>query len=73
MRKLVKVAAIAANLNESPFTIERWRKEGLIPFFKLGYRTYRYDFESVMAALSRLKVQPVGGSAKATGATRRRK
>jgi predicted site-specific integrase-resolvase len=48
-------------------TIVSWRRAGLIPFIKLGYRTYRYDLERVLTALGRREVKAVatrGGAAR---------
>jgi hypothetical protein len=42
---------LAVALNEPPYTINQWRRRGIIPTIDLGYRTKRYDLESVRAAL----------------------
>jgi hypothetical protein len=42
---------LATALGEKVYTINTWRRRGLIPHLDLGYRTKRYDLESVKAAL----------------------
>jgi hypothetical protein len=42
---------LAVALNEPLFTINQWRRRGIIPTIDLGHRTKRYDLASVKAAL----------------------
>jgi hypothetical protein len=51
---------IAIALGENPRTISTLRREGKIPYLKLGWRTIRYDLGKVIAALQRLEVRAVG-------------
>jgi hypothetical protein len=37
----------------------RLRRKHLIPFIKLGYRSYKYDILDVRTALNRLRVKAV--------------
>jgi hypothetical protein len=37
----------------------RLRRKGLIPYVKLGYRTFRYDPLDVRSALNRLRIKAV--------------
>jgi hypothetical protein len=42
---------LANELHEKVYTINQWRRRGIIPVLDLGYRTKRYDLASVKAAL----------------------
>lgn len=42
---------LASELHEPLFTVLRWSRDGIIPVIDLGYRTKRFDLESVRAAL----------------------
>jgi excisionase family DNA binding protein len=42
---------LAERLGEKVFTIQRWSRNKVIPTIKLGHRTVRFDYESVIAAL----------------------
>jgi ribosome-binding protein aMBF1 (putative translation factor) len=48
---------LAAELNEKPFTIKRWRRKGIIPAIELGEHTFRFDLASVKAALLKRQVK----------------
>ena len=56
IRKLITDKELAAHLRESVHAINRWRRDGVIPYVKLGYRTMRYNLEAVEAALLRRQV-----------------
>jgi predicted site-specific integrase-resolvase len=45
------IEELAAALGERVYTINQWRRKGKIPVINLGYRTKRYDLQSVKAAL----------------------
>jgi excisionase family DNA binding protein len=45
---------IAKRLKISVHTLEKWRHGGLIPAMKLNYRTIRYSWPAVFAALQNL-------------------
>jgi len=44
---------LATELKVAVFTINRWRRNGIIPHLDLGDRTKRFDLASVRAALLR--------------------
>lgn len=50
---LLDARELAAALGESERTIRTWRQAGVIPSIVVGYRTYRYTIEDVMAALEK--------------------
>jgi hypothetical protein len=50
---------VCEDLNVPFYTFRRLRRRHLIPFVKLGYRSYRYDILEVRKALNRLKVKAV--------------
>ena len=43
---------LAALCQVSPWTIRDWRRSGRIPFVQMSPKVIRYDYESVMRALS---------------------
>jgi hypothetical protein len=51
---------LASALNERLYTINKWRRKGIIPAIDLGHRTKRYDFESVKAALLKRQLKARG-------------
>jgi hypothetical protein len=59
-RKILTGRRIAAALNKKAYTIERWRRLGIIPYLKLGYRSIRYDLEAVEAVLLRREIKARG-------------
>jgi hypothetical protein len=50
-------AELATALGEDPRTIRNWRHSGRIPYLKLGYRTVRFNLDSVMFALGKNEVR----------------
>jgi excisionase family DNA binding protein len=57
--RLLTKEELAERINQPPLTINRLRREGVIPAVRFGYRNYRYDLEKVMAALKRLEIGAV--------------
>jgi hypothetical protein len=49
---------VAQNAKVTEPTIERWRREGVIPYLWLGHRTIRYRWSDVVAALEQLSNEP---------------
>ena len=57
---LIKKAELANRLSVSPRTIDEWVAKRKIPFIAITPRMYLYNFEEVLAVLSkRYKVDPV--------------
>jgi hypothetical protein len=50
---------VCEEIGLSVHRFRRMRRKGLIPYLKLGYRTFRYDPIEVRAALNRLRVKAV--------------
>jgi hypothetical protein len=50
---------VCRELNLSIHRFRRMRQRHLIPFIKLGYRSFRYDPVDVRNALNKLKVKAV--------------
>ena len=53
---LVKGPDICRMLKISSRTLRKYRESGLIPFFKVNSRVYRYDEVAVREALEHLRV-----------------
>jgi hypothetical protein len=51
---------LAAELNQKVFTINSWRRKGLIPHIDAGYRTKLFDLVSVKAALLKRQLKARG-------------
>jgi hypothetical protein len=51
-------AALSAGFTERSIAAKRHARQ--IPFVKIGYRTIRYDFDKVLAALTRNEVKAIG-------------
>jgi hypothetical protein len=49
--------------NVSPYKFGRLRRDGFIPFLKLGHKTYRYQKTRVLDALVQLEGHPKKGDA----------
>lgn len=58
MTTLMTAEQLALRYAVKARTIGRWRREGRIPFVRLGYRTVRFDPDSCDAAISRFHVLP---------------
>lgn len=56
--QLVDLHNLAVRYGVSARTISRWRRCRLLPFIKIGYRTYLFDVDQCDAALRRLEIQP---------------
>ena len=54
----IDTAGLAKALSRSTRSIERWREQGLIPFYKLNSRAYLYDLRAVLESLERFAVKP---------------
>jgi hypothetical protein len=50
---------ICDELNVPFYMFRRLRRRRLIPFVRLGYRSYRYDIVDVRNALNRLRIKAV--------------
>lgn len=48
---LLTTAEVAELANVSEQTVRRWRYDGDLPFFRLGYRTVRYQRDDVVAMI----------------------
>lgn len=48
---LLTTAQVAELANVSEQTVRRWRYDGDLPFFRLGYRTVRYQRDDVVALI----------------------
>jgi excisionase family DNA binding protein len=48
---------LADRLGEKVFTVQRWSRKKVIPKIRIGHRTVRFDYESVIAALLRRQSQ----------------
>jgi predicted site-specific integrase-resolvase len=48
---------LASALGEKIRTIHTWRRAGILPYVKLGYRTLRYNQDACEAALLRREVK----------------
>lgn len=48
---------LAAELGQKVFTINRWRRKGLIPHIDAGYRTKLFHLPSVLAALQKRQLK----------------
>ena len=53
----IGTARLSRALNKTPRTIERWRKDGVIPYFRVNSRSFLYDLQAVLAALERFSVR----------------
>ena len=53
---LLKGAEICRLLRISDRTLTEYRESGLIPYFKLNARVFRYDEKAVREAIERLRV-----------------
>jgi hypothetical protein len=42
-------------------SVRNLRVAGKIPFLKLGYRTFRYNLDAVVAALNRFEIKAISG------------
>lgn len=51
MSALLTKEQLAEHLGVHTSTIERWRHEGRIPFYRVGYRYIRYDLDEVRSAI----------------------
>jgi hypothetical protein len=49
--ELLTSEQLAKIIKVSGFTVEDWRRKGVIPHFWLGHRTIRYRLSDVIAAL----------------------
>lgn len=58
MQHIVSTDELARRYAVKPATIGRWRREGRIPYLRLGYRTMRYDTQACDAALDRFCIRP---------------
>ena len=54
----IDTAELARAVSRSTRSIERWREQGLIPFYRLNSRTYLYDLREVLQSLERFAVKP---------------
>jgi len=59
-RILLTDEELAERIGEPVERINRWRRAGIIPVIKLGYRTLRYHQESVEASLLRRQIKAKG-------------
>lgn len=57
--KLLTEAELLALINVPVKKFGEMRRAGIVPFVKLGHRSYRYRLSSVMRALRKLEVQEV--------------
>jgi hypothetical protein len=57
--KLLTDHEVCAEVRINYFRFHKLRKKHLIPYYKLGYRTYRYDATEVRNALLKLRVKAV--------------
>jgi len=48
---LLTTSQVAELANVSEQTVRRWRYDGDLPFFRLGYRTVRYQRDDVVALI----------------------
>jgi hypothetical protein len=51
--ELIDAPTLARSLDESVFTIRKWRRAGIIPYIDFCYRTKRYRLKDVLAALEK--------------------
>lgn len=45
---------VADRIGVAPKTVKEWGRQGRIPTVRLGWRTVRYDWPKVKAALSKM-------------------
>lgn len=57
--ELIDAAALAAKLHVPLLKIQQLTRQRLIPSYRLGRKTIRYEEESCWRALERLKVQEI--------------
>ncbi len=56
LKRYVKEADVAKSLHLDPKTVYRMRKQGLLPYLRLGPRTILFDPVAVAAALEKFTV-----------------
>jgi excisionase family DNA binding protein len=61
--ELLDEKQLASVLNQTPRTIRSWRHAGKIPFYRIGYRSLRFNLSHVVAALQRYEVQTISTAA----------
>jgi hypothetical protein len=62
---LVDRKTLARKLGVSPDTVQTWTVKKRIPHFRMGHRTCRYNYPSVVASLSQVYVPPTEGFSRA--------
>ena len=53
---MLRTAPLAEKIGISTRTVERWRRDGLIPFFKVSRRVIIYNLPEVLRALEAFKM-----------------
>ena len=61
-KRILNKVELAAELGMTKRGVEELMRTRKIPFFALGHRTVRFDWEKVQQALLRFEVKAVGGS-----------
>lgn len=53
---LIRTAPLAEKIGISTRTVERWRRDGLIPYLKISRRVIIYNLPEVLRALEAFKM-----------------
>jgi excisionase family DNA binding protein len=71
--RLLTEDELATALGEEPRTIRHWRHSGRIPFYRIGYRSLRFNLNHVLEAIQKHEVQAIGSTSPLRKGVRREK